>query len=527
MAEMRMMMASPIGMLPNEVLIQVFQQLRASTGETSSLVPVLRVCQAWHALTAQYLLYHHVYIQPRQLDQLQRARGQDLELITSMSLRVPQGYPGVDMDVLLGKRDPIVGIPIFFTLAPTLKNLTTFSYTMEPHQNFLTRHELKCIIEALPETCTNFEIDSSMEQEHGVVGTPEATYHHLCDSIRAILPRMRHVRLRLHAMCGGLFGKHVHLEGGQKTFQPIALPRLETLVVNCRNGPGSLTWDCEAERMYDSGGMPVLTDSPYVSAGQGAASSSFMSITNALGALVAAGPSYISTSAKLLVVFSMVQPFNNSWDSYSSPEHGTIASADIQTQTTTVLPWRACHRRPGLYVPQGLTPEEFREQNPQLHRPVPHAVRLLDGREVMVLGGELEAIAEGQRWKNVRGGGRMPSAVLKAEKFRSSAVGTLPTIEADEPQLQSCSDWKKTCDLTHGAVVWDFIEDIENDSGVTVLQPELRVGGHEFLSFEPIRVSQLPGYLLEKHPIGAGRSELRWRHKHRGTLTKEVPDSWR
>jgi hypothetical protein len=62
---------------------------------------------------------------------------------------------------------------------------------------------LAALVDALPESCDNLEIDT---QGHASVPVA-ADEPHLCERLRYVLPRLRHFRLRMGRMCSALLGK--------------------------------------------------------------------------------------------------------------------------------------------------------------------------------------------------------------------------------------------------------------------------------------------------------------------------------
>jgi hypothetical protein len=182
----------------------------------------------------------------------------------------------------------------------SLTNLTTFSYTIEQYQNFLEKRHVAMIINSLPQTCVNLEIDTVCEQDlsDGVAGDQRHTQ--ICEALRRVLPRMRNVRLRLASMCESMLGT---VDG--ENFTPIDMPNLETLIINCRLGAASLTWNCPREQ--SNADNPVLNTAEV-------AKSSWQPVTTVMQALTASGTQHVPASARLCIVFSMVQPYNNAVD---------------------------------------------------------------------------------------------------------------------------------------------------------------------------------------------------------------------
>ena len=71
------------------------------------------------------------------------------------------------------------------------------------------------VLRALPINCVDLELSLVLGEPDR---TPDGT--HFCDEVRALLPRMRRVRVDFEPICGSLLGKHTPGEG----FRVIPLP---------------------------------------------------------------------------------------------------------------------------------------------------------------------------------------------------------------------------------------------------------------------------------------------------------------
>lgn len=123
----------------------------------------------------------------------------------------------------------------------SLTNLSTFSAYVLPGAHSYWHFEpelLISIVEALPESCVNLELDL---RGHNQISYPRSSSSpHLCDSLRHILPRMRQVRLVLSTTCSTLFEDGAQLASKDENESEstsranfISLPRMETLLVSC------------------------------------------------------------------------------------------------------------------------------------------------------------------------------------------------------------------------------------------------------------------------------------------------------
>jgi hypothetical protein len=163
-------------------------------------------------------------------------------LVKSLTLRVTAltSLPQDDLHHLL---PPII---------TGLTKLTTFSFVAPDGDSSpgfsLSRRLLVSLVEALPQTCTDLEIDT------GAYDIPKSWTEpdlHMCDTIRLVLPRMRNVRLCLHAMCSMMFGEGTLLgipTSNAKLFKPISLLQMDNLMVNCvRRSISTLSCLCGRE----------------------------------------------------------------------------------------------------------------------------------------------------------------------------------------------------------------------------------------------------------------------------------------
>lgn len=91
--------------------------------------------------------------------------------------------------------------------------------------------DISSILDNLPASCISLEIDILYDE---TVAADLRTYSHLCDSIRAILPRLKHLHLRLPLICPAIFsessGQDVHC-------QTVRAPMLKTCLINISVGP--------------------------------------------------------------------------------------------------------------------------------------------------------------------------------------------------------------------------------------------------------------------------------------------------
>lgn len=115
-----------------------------------------------------------------------------------------------------------------------MEHLSTFSLALEAESGmlgfYIPRPVIATVISYLPVSCVNLEIDTKGVDHAEPVST------HLCEFLRAILPRLRHLRLRLRFLCPEIFGKGFTAHGtvdDASNFEPISAPHLKTAMINC------------------------------------------------------------------------------------------------------------------------------------------------------------------------------------------------------------------------------------------------------------------------------------------------------
>jgi hypothetical protein len=149
-----------------------------------------------------------------------------------------------------------------------LSKLSTFSLVILPIISPVSAGfpvaELAAIIDALPESCVNLELDTGGWDDFPKQGDP-----HLCASIRRILPRMQHVRLRLRFVCSAIFGEGHLVPSDQwrarsicstEEYQPtISLPNMRTLLVNCAVPDRDMRDTCRPDDWADLSPEELIT----------------------------------------------------------------------------------------------------------------------------------------------------------------------------------------------------------------------------------------------------------------------------
>ena len=368
------MATSPPLQLPNDVVVEILTQLKRVSDTTQDLASCSRVNKAWHDATTS-LLYGNIALNNANMLRFcdGRVKEQYAANIRSISVSAkPHHAPEL--------------VTQLSSLLPHLSNLRSFSFRLaEPYLAMLSHRYLVQLVEALPPSCTDLELDTSGADER-----PKNCTTHLCTSLRSILPRLRHVRLRLRS-CEALFADP----------STLLLTKLKTLIYNCVVGHPipvchvySLNWP------YGYVGSPHLV---------------WGTVTSGLLDLVST-PGAVPPDAK---VYAFMTSEHDDSDRSLWRAH---VLANIQERKSTAIQWRI------VWVESQI--------------PGSSVMRLPDGSEVMSNYWGLRAVAEGQLWVECRGGARLARPVVEnAEKGRPSfAQGC---VEKAIDYLKSSEEWKE------------------------------------------------------------------------------------
>ncbi|MCJ1283614.1 hypothetical protein MMC26_002945 [Xylographa opegraphella] len=316
----------------------------------------------------------------------------------------------------------------------TMKMLTTFSFTISIKAEVPGWHgrslAVAQLIQSLPETCSSLEIDTrglefDQDQKPGEF--------HFCNAIRAMMPRLRHLRLRVSMLCPNFCGEHAAITGSafdMSHFKLTAAPNLDTLVVNCM--PHSLFRDHVRLCRTNQQARPLLTE--------------------CLQALVKQNK--YPNSKRFYILDSQAQ---------NDPGHSIYAAfnrRDVVQNITWTIPFRQVTTAKDSFL-----------------------TRMPDGGEYLSDLPTIEQLAEGGLWQETMNGIRLPNAVL-AERDAGTAGRTLRHI-----RYESSRDWrarnpKKSCTLWRN----------ETLTGVTLLGAERRDGLSTTL---PLAEKTPPGWVRD------------------------------
>lgn len=204
--------------------------------------------------------------------------------------------------------------------------LRAFSLYVPPnhtgHHFDISQTAVASIINSLPPSCVSLEIDTVGLDHATGFGAPV----HLCDTLRAVLPRMRHARLSLRTMCSSLFGTGATLPHNDTTgsYHPIALPNMQSILVNCRRAWGT---------------APICADA----ADAASCADCWDSVTHALQAL-AATPGLAPPTASLSALTATPQ------DNADKSRYITVIRSDLTRQASHAFPVAFVCRGPTAWL---------------------------------------------------------------------------------------------------------------------------------------------------------------------------------
>ena len=411
---------SSIQYLPRETLSYVFRLLQATdTAGASSLRQCLLCCKAWYDI-ALPVLCRDLRLGNRNLDTFTKAfnvvQGSHVRSLTVVTDPVPPARdpaaPMSEEDEGYTKQHGSKESKVIWNMLDNLygnirdmSRLVTFSFTLPPKSRpigfWINQSVIAGLINALPPTCTNLEIDT----HHMDAVKPGSA--HLCDSIREMLPRLRHLRLRLDTFCPALFGTGFDSEavrGYFSDFKPVDTSVLQTAMINCNP---LKYFGCQP---YICGMSPETPYHPHSNNSPEAR----LRIIDALR-VISEGDNFPKDSQ--IYVLHVIPSAHNGVTSYHS-----FNRCNVRYATTWVLPF--CNVL-------GFPSDGF-------------LIRILEGQELLSYIWYIEALAEGELWKETIAGSRLPASMIKAH-HSLHVPRSLPVFDreawAKTHPRKSCSLW--------------------------------------------------------------------------------------
>ncbi|KAF2010442.1 hypothetical protein BU24DRAFT_58569 [Aaosphaeria arxii CBS 175.79] len=371
--------------LPNEVLIQILSEVINDSSPTRT--NVLTVCRLWHQLAVPEFYKHIAFTKHNKLESFLQCADVSRHGRHIRSLTIHMGDGGAK-DLIFFKKEKlstfVPPLTRLVSILPILSGLLSYSLCVTRDMDcVLPRHLLVQIINALPESCVNLEVDTL-----GRDSRTQSEQLHVCDSIRQILPRMKYVRVRMGAMCSSMFGTrktlHATEDGpasndGNGEFLPIETTSLRSLVVNCMDSSGGTLQKCGQEdwkewEVYRGWGYP----SPWTS------------VTFGMGQLLLKNSQYLQGTR----IYAIDSPNSVSHVPHESGDHQTLIHADIVAKETWAIPYEMVLFRTCRHYLEYLSN--------------PFIFRLPDGREMMASVDNMVKHAECAQWETTGNGSRLP-----------------------------------------------------------------------------------------------------------------------
>ncbi|KAH7064043.1 hypothetical protein BKA63DRAFT_177750 [Paraphoma chrysanthemicola] len=400
--------------LHSDALIAVIVQVKTTSANYQDLFACLLVNRQWCAATAP-ILYGNIALTDRSLanfaSQLNLAAcGQRINSIT----------------LSLGSNEPVATAGQLVPLLSHMSNLRSCSLRFTSWEK-LPQNILVDLIEALPDSCTSLELDTLGEDFRG-----PGLKGHVCEALRKVLPRMRHVRVRA-CLCEQLFVDPVN---------PLSLPNMRTLVVNCSKPPGLVLPRCDHRKNFESERLV------------------WRAIKSGFETIVDTDP-HISKDAKMYM-FVCTDRDDNDFTLYQA-----YICADMVAKESRALPYFS------VWMESAIRGSWL--------------VRTSNGDELMSTSLNIEAIAEGKLWRDTTDGARLPAEILEDERLGRSSFAT-GCVERPM-EVRTAQQWRednprKSCEL------WQS----EKKAGVKLLEAERRTGRDAYLSLEQLQEATPPGW---------------------------------
>lgn len=242
------MSSSFINKLAPELLQKIFDLIVQDP--KGSLANSIICCKKWRPI-AQSILYTDVFLSPNRLVKFLDNSAD--ERIRSLTIRM-EAIPNNPYEPSEAAQTARARLETLERLVPRLKKigsrLLSFSITVDFPGPFIPTNEIASLMEILPESCTGLEVD--IKQTGFIMRqTPAHPPVHLCGKIRAILPQIKYLRVRLPEICPALLGIEQH--GEITSYEVVSAPKFQSCLINLAGRePGSTSTDAMATRCSDS-----------------------------------------------------------------------------------------------------------------------------------------------------------------------------------------------------------------------------------------------------------------------------------
>lgn len=411
--------------LPQEVLLIVLKQLR-NRSSPSSFLSYLFTCRRWCNLGLR-LLHDVVILRNSNLESfLTGFSHAKLFLVKSLTIRIDPVSPKVnsagkyeedreeiDDKGSSGSRALWGQLERLVAMISKMNTLSIFSFIVSSQQLtfvgfWIPSSIIASMLENLSKSCVNLEIDTAGKESSRFFSV------HLCDKIRAVLPRLQHFRVRLYRICPAMFCSEVD-EDGTINRHSIAqfASSLKTVIISCDMPYGHDQW-VRTARVCGHFGQPISNADRFVR------SESRRSLVAALREFFLHG-NYPEIERLWLI---------DSQHSHPS-QHEAFFRRDILLDKTWVIPRvqiaRSCSTRG--FQRRSILNEHLLTRTPE-------------GYDVLSSRGGAENVAEAQTWQETIGECRMPAGMMATDhlprevlQFESEQAYQLRCPEV------SCSLW--------------------------------------------------------------------------------------
>jgi hypothetical protein len=230
----------PIARLSPDLLLEIFDIV--AQDHHASLTSAVRCCKAWQPI-AQSAMYEDVILdEPRLAKFVKQCADVRVRSLTVFMNAIPVNpyEPSEANEIVVARLASLAQLGARVKQAEP----ATVSVSVDLPFPCTASREVSCIIESLPASCTSLEVKLS----HGsCISPPPAALSrgtHLCDSIRGVLPQLRHLRLCLPVICPALLSTGSSNGQGQDQLcqDAVCAPLLKTCLVNlAQREPGPST----------------------------------------------------------------------------------------------------------------------------------------------------------------------------------------------------------------------------------------------------------------------------------------------
>jgi hypothetical protein len=368
--------------IPSEILTQILFNVKSTS--RLSLKSYLLVDRRWRDIAAP-LFYGTVVLSKNNVASFVRTCSIDcLPLIYSLTVRInsltADGTADASWDeyhaaAVASSRE----VQELSRILPLMGNLATFSLFVEPRESFailqrtITRRCIIRLLDSLPPSCIDIEIDTKSMECYEVIGLWDDG--HLCEALCRVLPRARHVRIKIAAACSALVGEgpllHWSESGALAQFRPISMPSLESFVINA-----NLTVKGDRAALACNAG----THDWYPDYPQSALYRGLRQVAQKRGAVP-------SSTEVLMLVPCCINTDAKSWSG--------LACVRVSDETSLLTPFLS-----GEHLGDPKTAKRC-------------LVRSGDEQISACQYFELEQCAEGELWRDFEGGERLPAAVSR------------------------------------------------------------------------------------------------------------------